>query len=299
MRLVCGINQLVTPPEPPIPGTAALGQVYLKTSRQDLRMKKLLKSIARSILPTGVATRLRRRNARRARKDQELELLPAFSSAGCFVDIGANVGLWSATGARYFSRIVAFEPSQSLALGLQRSLPHNVEVISVALSDHDGTATFSTPILDGAIRDTRATLEATAVEDGSAVVETVKIRTLDSFELADIDLIKIDVEGHEEGVLLGAQKTIDREKPVLIIEIEERHHLGKSEEIANSLVTLGYNMFYLKDGSLKASFAREIEMLQSCSSERSRQINNFIFIHREKLDSYEGRIAESGISILR
>src|SRR3546814_10864113 len=55
-------------------------------------MKKLLKNMAKRILPPGVTIRLRRRNARLAQRDNEMALLPALGSAGCFVDIGANVG---------------------------------------------------------------------------------------------------------------------------------------------------------------------------------------------------------------
>jgi FkbM family methyltransferase len=45
-----------------------------------------------------------------------------------------------------------------------------------------------------------------------------QMRTLDSFAFVDVDLIKIDVEGFEYHVLLGARKTLGRCKPTIIVE---------------------------------------------------------------------------------
>lgn len=261
-------------------------------------MKKFMKNMAKIFLPPSVAIRLRRRNAQLAQRDKEILLLPALVAGGSFVDIGANVGLWSASGAQYFSKVVAFEPSRSLASALRNSLPRNVEVISVALSDHNGTATFSTPIMNGVVRDTRATLEAEANQNIDAITEIVTVRTLDSFELGRVDLIKIDVEGHEEGVLLGAQLTIDREQPVLIIEIEERHHPGRSVKIANALVSKGYGMFYLEGDSLKRAFAEDIATLQAYAKDTDQQVNNFVFIHDEKLEFLQVKFLRSGIHVV-
>jgi len=47
-----------------------------------------------------------------------------------------------------------------------------------------------------------------------------KIYTLDSFELPDIDYIKIDVDGFELRVLMGATKTIQQYKPLVVLEAE-------------------------------------------------------------------------------
>ena len=56
-------------------------------------------------------------------------------------------------------------------------------------------------------------------------VETIRVplRTLDSYNLSNIGFIKIDVEGHELDVLRGAEVTLRRDQPNLLIEIENRH----------------------------------------------------------------------------
>jgi hypothetical protein len=46
-----------------------------------------------------------------------------------------------------------------------------------------------------------------------------EMRTLDSFELDNVGFIKIDVEGAQLLVLMGAEETIKRNKPVMLVEI--------------------------------------------------------------------------------
>ena len=53
----------------------------------------------------------------------------------------------------------------------------------------------------------------------------VPVNTLDSFELTDINFIKIDVEGHEQQVLEGSIKTItENDYPKILFESWDEHH---------------------------------------------------------------------------
>ncbi len=61
---------------------------------------------------------------------------------------------------------------------------------------------------------------------------------LDSIEIPEkIDLVKIDVEGHEMEVLEGAKNTLYRNKPVIVIET-----FNKKTEVSNFLTALGYSL---------------------------------------------------------
>jgi FkbM family methyltransferase len=51
--------------------------------------------------------------------------------------------------------------------------------------------------------------------------DLVQMRTLDSFELSNVSLLKIDVQGLEPFVLKGAESTIARNRPFILLEIEE------------------------------------------------------------------------------
>ena len=46
----------------------------------------------------------------------------------------------------------------------------------------------------------------------------VELKKLDDYELTDVDFIKIDVEGYENQVVLGAKETLLRNKPIIIVE---------------------------------------------------------------------------------
>ena len=48
------------------------------------------------------------------------------------------------------------------------------------------------------------------------------LKPLDDYNFTDVDIIKIDVEGHEHSVLLGAKQTILQNKPLIQIEIQTK-----------------------------------------------------------------------------
>jgi FkbM family methyltransferase len=73
-------------------------------------------------------------------------------------------------------------------------------------------------------------------DDTDTVEESISIVTLDSLNLAP-DLIKIDVQGFDYNVLLGAADTIAQHRPVIIVESETK----KSRNIIGEFLTaLGY-----------------------------------------------------------
>jgi hypothetical protein len=55
-----------------------------------------------------------------------------------------------------------------------------------------------------------------------------------------VSFIKIDVEGHELEVLLGSVDTLRRDRPILLIEIEQRHSPVPISETFDFLASLGY-----------------------------------------------------------
>lgn len=125
------------------------------------------------------------------------------------LDIGANVGLWSRDLTKYFDQVIAFEPVAMFRECLERNVTaSNIKVENVALGDSEGQVRMII---------TEGNTGHTHVDPTSTIGDTRIIR-LDSLNLQNVDYIKIDCEGFEYRVLQGARQTIQRCRPVVVIE---------------------------------------------------------------------------------
>jgi len=146
------------------------------------------------------------------------------SISGVVVDIGANIG----NHAIYFNtflkpkRIICFEPEPENFGMLQRNINH--------LSDHSRIDMLRTAIGAEAGCCSMRTFENNR---GMARIISnegdIQALPLDSFDLKDVELIKIDVEGYELEVLKGAEKTINNNRPIIIIEVTDETIAGVKE----------------------------------------------------------------------
>ncbi len=178
---------------------------------------------------------------------------------GTLVDVGAHDGLITLPFARLpGSRVLAFEPLPSAFARLQAALreafgavPPQVDCRAAALGDHDGEVTLAMPLLDGVAQEQWAsTAKDYAAHLSSRVaVErfTVPLMRLDALDLADVTGMKIDAEGAEYEILRGARETLLRCRPILTIEIEERHREGSSWAVPAYLDALGYEVLFELD----------------------------------------------------
>jgi FkbM family methyltransferase len=248
-----------------------------------------LKAVAKAILPESML--LRRLARKKLSREAALQAVLKLSNGGTFVDIGAHEGAWSSVAAEKFKVVHAFEPNSSLSQKLERVLPRNVTVHNVALSNSSGTATLVLPIIGGSTITSRASLEPDANGPVKTVTVEVAKRTVDSYDFRGVDVMKIDVEGHEMSALQGAEQTISREKPALVVEIEERHHPGESESIIAWVKGRGYDCFYIEHGKVKPFQAGEIARLQpndprlwEVGEPSQDYLNNFIFLPSNRTD---------------
>jgi len=135
------------------------------------------------------------------------------------LDIGANVGLWSRDLVKHFVQVVAFEPVAMFRECLERNVfAKNLEVKPIALGDQEGMIRMII---------TEGNTGHTHVDPNSANGD-IKIVKLDSLELPVVDYMKIDCEGFEYRVLQGAEQTIRRCRPVVVI--EQKPHDAYSKE---------------------------------------------------------------------
>jgi len=206
-----------------------------------------------SILPRGFQDDCRRlrfcwraRNNHFSPKEPEAEILDAVIASGDWVlDIGANVGEYALLLSKMVGptgRVLAFEPVPATAATLAlicskyAEFP-NVSVLNLAASEQAKVECFEIPIdAAGLPKYEQAHSSAT----GSINVLGIAI---DSLRLQHpISLAKIDAEGDEEAILKGMRQTIERDRPVLIIE-------DNCKAVPEMLRQFGYTVTKIEDHS--------------------------------------------------
>lgn len=157
-----------------------------------------------------------------------------------FVDIGANVGIYSILGAERGARVIAVEPDPDTAQRLRANAELNgysIEVMECAVAEQRGTELFTVG-LDCLNH---------FVDPGSAATREVPVRTLDDI-VGDrrVRGVKIDVEGAELRVLEGARRALG-ERRIDLLQIEwTKHPPGGLHQVtpqAEYLASLGYSLF--------------------------------------------------------
>lgn len=230
--------------------------------------------------------------------ENELLLIRYFlEKDSVFIDVGANLGQYLFVAESIIDQnkghICGFEPHPYLASRLEKIFP-KTEIIQKALSDAIGKAQFKVPFFKHREIHTRGTLKTNHIETDETNFKllNVEIDTLDTFvkskDLRKIDVIKIDVEGAEFDVLKGASDSIKQFKPVLIVEIEQRHHdQDVLKFISDFEREFDYQCHYFDadEQELKSDLnLKTIDQLQSADNHGKNRmfINNFIFIPNSK-----------------
>ena len=193
------------------------------------------------------------------------------------IDVGTNFGLWSYKLSKLFDKVEAFEPLVDCTAELKALRAKNITVHDVALSSIERFNELHLPIAKGRLQDGLATFGNVAGEYKTIVVP---VRTLDSYNFSNVAFIKIDVEGHELEVIKGAEKTIAREKPLLFIEIEQRHLNFAMDIVIEKVLGFGYEAFFYNSGQLcpYAEFSYGVHQEPFLSNVFTKgYVNNFLF----------------------
>jgi FkbM family methyltransferase len=139
---------------------------------------------------------------------------------GIAVDVGANYGLYTYCLSKHYRQVVAFEPNRRASELIAAWGSPRVRLEHFGLSSSAGVATLFIPVSGGVEMRGWASLDPDNCPGAERLERLeVELRTLDSFALADVGFIKIDVEGHELDVLRGAAATIAASRPHLMIEV--------------------------------------------------------------------------------
>jgi FkbM family methyltransferase len=176
------------------------------------------------------------------------------------LDIGANIGAHTLRLAKLAGKngmVYAFEPTKYAFKKLQNNMSLNqdlsIKEFRVALSDFNAKnkeiAYRSSWRTDGTFMDT------------SCKVDFIK---LDDFILNNnikrVDLIKIDVDGNEFGVLNGGVEMLKRDRPNLIMELVGLHLQNDSKNPYKLLNDLGYRFINIDNGD-SYKFSSELKSI--------------------------------------
>jgi FkbM family methyltransferase len=164
------------------------------------------------------------------------------------IDAGANIGYYSLLFAKWLKgsgSVHAFEPFPSTAQSFLRNLQLNpglertVRLHQIALSDQSGTVSMDVP--------DAANCGCNYIAMNSpGVIRTMK---LDEFVaehgINRLDLLKIDIEGAEVSLLQGAELTLKRLRPVIMIEINPSALRRFGQTAADIVTILGSHRYRL------------------------------------------------------
>ncbi len=239
----------------------------------------------------------RRRGPHHEMKAAYLGILCSLARGRVALDVGANKGWYCLELAKVASRVVAFEPNPELAEKLRELMacsPYPVEVEALALSDRAGSAELRVP----AKRSGSATLEAQnqhvneLARSETVLSLTVQLERLDALGIAPVDVMKIDVEGHQLPLLAGARQVLIRDTPELLIEVDERHQPGSIAAVDAYLSELGYRGYFLLGPALLPIQLFRADVLHAADNHKSGKIriNDFFYFHESKLGSIQQRL---------
>ena len=237
--------------------------------------------------------------------NQEVQFHRRLVRPGTFVDIGAHVGDFTLAMANLPGlALVAIEPLPS-ALALLRGRIQkaglSVEIIGVALADKAGPERrLSVPLLStGPVWEWASLVKdfTDAQQDHPEIVSVqsypVPVLTLDGLELTRVRAIKLDVEGAEYEVLRGGRRLLTEQRPIISIELEERHRTGCTYAVPAFLDAFGYVGFFDLAGKYHDLSAFDRSHMQRGSRSPAGYeysdpyVGCFYFIPRERADLIE------------
>jgi FkbM family methyltransferase len=183
-----------------------------------------------------------------------VKTLPA-SIQGDAIDVGANIGFFSVYLSCVAKRVLSIEPLTTALLerNIQRNGCRNVLIERAAVGSAEATASIS--FVEG--REEYSSLGA-MVHDSIKTAKhermDVRVTTIDALcERHNLSpgFIKIDVEGHEFQVLRGADKTITKHRPVILMEVSRKLLEANGSEpydVFSFLEERGYSLLSIESG---------------------------------------------------
>jgi FkbM family methyltransferase len=221
----------------------------------------------------------------------EPETLPLFldlaGGSGVIFDVGANTGLYGLAAAAQSSKskVYAFEPVPKTFQKLERNIRvnelRNLHPVCAAACDVDGEIPIYLP------PGPYLPISASAMRGFRETGESIQARALrlDTFRrdegIGAVDLMKVDTEGTEPGVLSGAQETLREGEPILICEVLR----GLTEDALHGILDpLDYRYFHITEQGLVPR--------ERIVGDASYRWMNYLFVPASKVDRVRRYLGE-------
>ena len=237
--------------------------------------------IKKYFLPESFLLKRRLERSIRNKDENEIELLERFIKPGTdSIDVGVYRGVYSFEMSKYSKNVHSFEPNPIIFEYINKNLKkiiNNIFLYNYALSNKNQVIDLKVPIRNEKYN--RENFEE-FYELGRATIHQentfkryekfqITSKKIDEFNFKNnISFIKIDVEGHELEVIKGGEEIISKNKPILLVEIEERYSQNKVSDTINYINKLGYISHYYDNKILKKT--SELNNLSL--------FNNYIFL---------------------
>jgi FkbM family methyltransferase len=160
-------------------------------------------------------------------------------SSEVLLDIGAAEGLFALSVAGLCEKIILIEPNSNFISALRKSfstMPDKVEILEFAVGSKTGYTNFSEESLSGKI------------SDAHLLAKQVAMKKIDDIISDDIKItfFKADIEGFELDMLKGAEHTIKRNKPKIVV--TTYHKENNADEIIALIKSYVPEYKFLKRG---------------------------------------------------
>ena len=170
------------------------------------------------------------------------------------LDLGANVGVHTIEWAKHmfgWGNVVSVEAQQRIYYALAGNIAinncFNATAVWAAIGSQSGEIQIPEP--DYFTASSFGSLEIIKKENNEDIgqkldwspdkLSTVPMIAIDNFQLDRLDLVKLDIEGMEEDAINGAMNSINRHKPILMIE----HIKSNKEKLLKKLIPIGYRVY--------------------------------------------------------
>lgn len=227
-----------------------------------------------------------------------------YNSNACFLDIGANIGFYTIGIGNHLrlkktdGKVISFEPFKGNFKRLSKNIRLN-RLENYCFLNPYGLSDKSTETLITLREDFKhgsntgnAAIQTSEEMDKGFKISPILLEVLDEVwpekysNLGKIDVIKMDIEGHEDFCLKGGQKTIGKHRPSILMEVNKFYYEARNVELDSTFLKLipeNYNIYRPIDSKWM-----KISSLNECS-----KIDNVILIPEEKLGSKPFEIFEN------